>query len=91
MAAELTALLPEEGGYYVWVREAFGSFCAVQQACWTMIVSVVWLAMYPVLFVGYFGEVRYCTAGPLSTGVPSTLRTRIDSVSLSFLPQTESR
>ena len=55
MAAELTALLPEEGGYYVWVREAFGSFCAVQQACWTMIVSVVWLAMFPVLFVGYFG------------------------------------
>lgn len=54
MAAELTALMPEEGGYYVWVREAFGSFCAVQQACWTMIVSVVWLAMFPVLFVGYF-------------------------------------
>jgi amino acid transporter len=54
MAAELTALLPEEGGYYVWVREAFGSFCAVQQAWWTMIVSVVWLAMFPVLFVSYF-------------------------------------
>lgn len=53
MAAELTALLPEEGGYYVWVREAFGSFCAVQQAWWTMVVSVVWLAMFPVLFVSY--------------------------------------
>lgn len=54
MAAELTALLPEEGGYYMWVREAFGSFCAVQQAWWTMVVSLVWLAMFPVLFVTYF-------------------------------------
>jgi amino acid transporter len=54
MAAELTALMPEEGGYYVWVREAFGSFCAVQQAWWMMIVSAVWLAMFPVLFVSYF-------------------------------------
>jgi len=53
MAAELTTLMPKEGGYYVWVRKAFGSFCAVQQAWWTMIISVVWLAMYPVLFVGY--------------------------------------
>jgi len=53
MAAELTTLMPDEGGSYVWVREAFGPFWAVQQACWSMTTSVVWLAMYPVLFVSY--------------------------------------
>jgi amino acid transporter len=53
MAAELTALMPEEGGYYVWIRETFGSFWAVQQACWMMACGVVWLAIYPVLLVTY--------------------------------------
>jgi len=53
MAAELTTLMPEEGGYYVWIRETFGPFWAVQQACWTITCSVVWMAIYPVLFVTY--------------------------------------
>ncbi|MGA2856449.1 MAG: APC family permease [Candidatus Sulfotelmatobacter sp.] len=53
MVAELATLMPEEGGYYVWIRETFGPFWAVQQACWTMASSVVWLAMFPVLFVSY--------------------------------------
>ncbi|HEY4776194.1 MAG TPA: amino acid permease, partial [Candidatus Acidoferrales bacterium] len=26
MVAELSTLMPEEGGYYVWVREAMGPF-----------------------------------------------------------------
>lgn len=55
MVAELTAMMPEEGGFYVWIRETFGSLWAVQQACWTMTISVIWLAMYPILFVGYLG------------------------------------
>jgi len=53
MAAELTTLMPVEGGYYVWIRETFGPFWAVQQACWTMTCAVVWMAIYPVLFVSY--------------------------------------
>jgi amino acid transporter len=53
MVAELATMMPEEGGYYVWVRETFGPFWAVQQACWTMATAVVWLAMFPVLFVTY--------------------------------------
>ena len=53
MAAELTALMPEEGGYYVWTRKTFGSFWAVQQTCWTITCAIAWLAIYPVLFVGY--------------------------------------
>ena len=53
MVAELATLMPEEGGYYVWVRETFGAFWAVQQSCWMMTCAVVWLAIYPVLFVSY--------------------------------------
>jgi hypothetical protein len=53
MVAELATLMPEEGGYYVWVREALGPAWGVQQACCTMTTAVVWLAMYPVLFVSY--------------------------------------
>jgi len=53
MVAELATMMPEEGGYYIWVRETFGPFWAVQQACWTMATAVVWLAMFPVLFVTY--------------------------------------
>jgi len=53
MVAELTTLLPEEGGYYVWVREAMGRFWAVQEGVWTISAGVALLAMFPVLFVSY--------------------------------------
>ena len=53
MVAELSTRMPEEGGYYVWVHETLGPFWAVQEAWWTMSYSVVLMAMFPVLFVGY--------------------------------------
>ncbi len=55
MAAELTALIPEEGGYYVWVRDSLGPFWAVQEACWTFGAAVAVMAIFPVLFTGYLG------------------------------------
>lgn len=53
MVAELTALMPEEGGYYIWVREALGPFWAVQEAWWSIAAAVVLVASFPVLFVTY--------------------------------------
>jgi amino acid transporter len=53
MAAELTTMMPEEGGYYVWVREALGPFWAVQEACWSMFYTLTLMAIFPVLFVTY--------------------------------------
>jgi amino acid transporter len=53
MVAELTTLLPEEGGYYIWVREALGPFWAVQAAWWSLGYSALLLAIWPVLFVSY--------------------------------------
>ena len=59
MAAELTALMPDEGGYYIWVREAFGRFWAVQEAWWTFVFGLLQLASFPLLFVSYFGYVLH--------------------------------
>jgi amino acid transporter len=56
MAAELTAMMPEEGGFYVWVTRALGPFWGVQEAWWSMAYSLVLLASFPVLFVGYLAN-----------------------------------
>jgi amino acid transporter len=53
MVAELATLLPEEGGYYVWVKEALGNFWAVQDPWWTVGYSLVLMAMLPLVFVTY--------------------------------------
>lgn len=46
-------MLPAEGGYYAWVRRAFGEFWAFQNGWWTWMYSLVDMAIYPVLFNQY--------------------------------------
>lgn len=53
MVAELSSAMPEEGGYYVWVRNALGDFWGVQEGWWTIGYTAVDTAIYPVLFVNY--------------------------------------
>ena len=53
MVAELSTLIPEEGGYYIWVRDTMGRFWGVQEAWWTMGYSIGLMASFPVLFVSY--------------------------------------
>jgi amino acid transporter len=52
---ELASMLPEEGGYYRWVRRAFGEFWAFQNGWATWLYSLVDMAIYPVLFNQYLG------------------------------------
>src|SRR6202035_3179763 len=54
MAAELTALLPAEGGFYFWVKEALGPFAAFAEAYMTILYTAVDMAIYPGLFAAYF-------------------------------------
>lgn len=54
--AELSSALPEEGGYVVWVKRAFGPFWAFQVGWWSWIGSFVDVALYPVLFVDYLSR-----------------------------------
>jgi amino acid transporter len=53
MAAELTALMPLEGGFYFWVKEALGPFWGFAEAYLTILYTAVDMAIYPVLFAAY--------------------------------------
>src|SRR5205823_13929849 len=55
IVGELASMLPEEGGYYRWVDRAFGRFWAFQNGWLTWMYSLVDMAIYPVLFLQYFG------------------------------------
>ena len=53
MTAELSAMIPESGGYVVWINRAFGPFWAHQNAMWNLVSNTFDNALYPVLFVDY--------------------------------------
>jgi amino acid transporter len=55
MAAELTALMPVEGGFYFWVKEALGPFAGFAEAYLTILYTAVDMAIYPGLFAAYLG------------------------------------
>src|SRR5262245_41265492 len=56
MVAELSSMMPEEGGFYVWVRDALGPFWGLQEAWWTLGYSVLLMAIFPVMFVNYLAH-----------------------------------
>ncbi len=56
MVGELAAALPDEGGYYAWVRRALGPFWGYQEAWLSLAASVFDMAIYPTLFVLYLGR-----------------------------------
>lgn len=53
MVSELSSAMPEEGGYYVWVKRGLGNFWGFQEGWWTICYTAVDMAIYPVLFVNY--------------------------------------
>jgi amino acid transporter len=53
MVSELSSALPQEGGYYTWVRRAMGPFWGFQEAWLSLAASVFDMAIYPTLFVKY--------------------------------------
>ncbi len=56
MIGELSAALPEEGGYYAWVRRALGPFWGFQEAWLSLMASIFDMAIYPTLFILYLGQ-----------------------------------
>jgi amino acid transporter len=73
VAAELSTAMPEEGGYYVWVRRSLGEFWGFQEGWWNLLTSFADSAIYPVLFAGYLqtfwpgmdGRARFLVAAAL--------------------------
>ncbi len=57
MVGELASSIPEEGGYYVWVRRALGGFWGFQEAWLSLTASVFDMAIYPVTFVLYLSRI----------------------------------
>src|SRR5256712_7121366 len=53
LIGELSSTLPQEGGYYAWVRRAMGNFWGFQEAWLSLAASVFDMAIYPTLFVAY--------------------------------------
>jgi amino acid transporter len=60
MVAELAAALPEEGGYYAWVRRALGPFWGFQEVWLSLAASLFDMAIYPTIFGSYLA--RLCPA-----------------------------
>ena len=53
VAAELTTAIPMEGGFYRWVRAAFGDFWGFLAGWWNWSSSFLLAAAYAVLFTDY--------------------------------------
>jgi amino acid transporter len=56
MVGELASSIPDEGGYYVWVRRAMGRFWGFQEAWMSLAASVFDMAIYPAIFVAYLSR-----------------------------------
>jgi len=56
MLGELSAAIPAEGGFYVWVTRALGPFWGFQEAWLSLVSSIFDMALYPTLFVLYLSR-----------------------------------
>jgi amino acid transporter len=56
MVSELATAIPEEGGFYIWVRRGMGPCMGYQETWLTLAGSVFEMALYPNLFVAYLGQ-----------------------------------
>src|SRR5487761_952377 len=56
MVSELATAIPEEGGFYIWVRRGMGRLWGYQETWLTLAGSVFEMALYPNLFVDYIGQ-----------------------------------
>ena len=56
MIGELASALPDEGGFYVWVRRALGPFWGYQEGWLSLSASIFDMAIYPAIFVLYLGK-----------------------------------
>ncbi|HTL97229.1 MAG TPA: APC family permease [Holophagaceae bacterium] len=64
MVGELGSAIPEEGGFYIWVKRALGPCFGFQEAWLSLAASVFDMAIYPVLFVSYLARIWPACAQP---------------------------
>lgn len=65
MVAELSAMIPKEGGFYEWTKRALGPFWGFQQTWLALAASMLDMAIYPTLFATYAGYlIPHLKTGP---------------------------
>ena len=57
MVGELASAIPDEGGFYVWVKRALGPFWGFQEGWLSLAASIFDMAIYPTTFTLYLGRV----------------------------------
>src|SRR5690242_7260980 len=57
MVGELSAAIPVDGGFYIWVRRAMGPFWGFQEAWLSLTASIFDMAVYPTVFVLSLGKI----------------------------------
>ncbi|HKO19179.1 MAG TPA: APC family permease [Acidobacteriaceae bacterium] len=57
MVGELASAIPDEGGFYVWVKRALGPFWGFQEGWLSLSASIFDMAIYPTTFTLYLGRV----------------------------------
>ena len=66
MVGELAGAIPEEGGYYAWVRRALGPFGGFMEAWLSLVASIFDMAIYPTLFVLYLSRLWPALSDPVA-------------------------
>jgi amino acid transporter len=70
MVSEMSTTLPEDGGYYIWVRRAMGPFWGFQEAWLSLAASIFDMALYPTIFITYLSMCWHAAGeGALSTWI----------------------
>jgi amino acid transporter len=55
MIGELASAIPDDGGFYIWVRRAMGPFWGFQESWLSLSASIFDMALYPSMFALYLG------------------------------------
>jgi len=56
MIGELASAIPADGGFFIWVRRALGTFWGYQESWLSLSASIFDMALYPAIFVLYLGK-----------------------------------
>jgi amino acid transporter len=53
MTAEMATAMTNKGGFIVWIREGWGDFMSILDACLVTFIVMMDQALYPIIYLGY--------------------------------------
>lgn len=82
LTTELATSIPEDGGFYIWVKRGLGPFWGFQEAWLSLAASIFDMGIYPALFTAYLARLVPAAAlhpvmiGALFIGASASLNLR---------------